>query len=75
MDKSKIKWAGVAIILLFTVMTFAGCIGQEEEPETTTVVTTEEGKVTTKTVVTTAPKKVEVVMACNPATEEAITKL
>ena len=45
---SKVQTAIAAIFLVLVVFMFLpGCIGQEEEPETTTIVTTEEGKVTT----------------------------
>ena len=55
--KTKKSWASVVLILLMAV-TFAGCIGQEEEVQTTTIVTTEEGIEVTKTVVTTVePEK------------------
>jgi len=37
--KPKSNWASVAIILLLTVVTFAGCIGQEEEPTELSVMT------------------------------------
>lgn len=62
MEKQKVKWTGVALIFLLAVVTFSGCIGQEEEPITTTVVTTEKGKETTKTVIVTPTVKGKVIV-------------
>ncbi|MFQ5821919.1 MAG: ABC transporter substrate-binding protein [Candidatus Heimdallarchaeota archaeon] len=54
MEKPKVKWTGVALILLMVAVTFSGCVGQEEEGlETVTTtqfetVTTTEVKLETK---------------------------
>lgn len=37
--KKKVMWTGIALILLLAVVTFAGCVGQEEEPKETETVT------------------------------------
>ena len=50
---NKMNKFAACMLVLVTLMFLPGCVGQEEELETTTIVTTEAGKVTTKTVIVT----------------------
>ncbi len=48
MEKRKVKWTGVALIFLMVVVTFSGCVGQEEEGKETVTTTRFETVTTTE---------------------------
>lgn len=74
MKKKSRKGKGMvllAILLVATVFTLAGCIGQEEKPLTTTIVTTKPGETIPVTITQTiAPEKEEIVL--NYAAQQVI---